>query len=144
MRLEALRPEVCYREDIRWAHAQPANCPPIPLEVQARLDEMEACHEARYNTLAERQARVVDAESDEELEPFAPHISNTLFPQWFKIPHVPPYDGTTDPYSHISTFNAVIRASNISHELRCMLFPTCLTGPAKSWFDKFRKYSIIS
>ena len=78
--LEAFRPEVRYREDIRREHAQPANCPPIPPEVQARLDEMEARHEARYNALAARQARAVDAESDEELEPFTPHISNTLFP----------------------------------------------------------------
>lgn len=86
----------------------------------------------------------MDAESDEELDPFAPHISNTIFPQGFKIPHIPPYDGTTDPYSHLNTFNTVMRASNVSHELRCMLFHTCLTRPAKSWFDKFRRHSIIS
>lgn len=37
-----------------------------------------------------------------------------------------------------------MRASNVSHELRCMLFPTCFIGLAKSWFDKLRRHSIIS
>lgn len=54
------------------------------------------------------------------------------------------YDGTTDPRSHLSTFNTVIQASNVGLELRCMLFPTTLTGQAKSWFDKFRGHSIAS
>ena len=85
----------------------------------------------------------MDTESDEELEPFTPHISNTLFPQGFKILHIPLYDGKTDPYSHLSMFNTVMRACNVSHELKCMMFLTCLTGPAKSWFDKFRRHSII-
>ena len=46
--------------------------------------------------------------------------------------------------SHISTFNVMMRASNVNSELRCMLFSTTLTGPAKSWFDKFRRHSITS
>ena len=52
-------------------------------------------------------------DSYEELEPFAPHISNTPFPPGFKIPHVTTYDRTTDPRSHLSTFNTVMRASNV-------------------------------
>ena len=64
--------------------------------------------------------------SDEELEPFAPHISNTLFPYGLKIPHVAPFDGNSDPYNHSSTFNTIMRASNVSNKLRCMLFPTGL------------------
>ena len=83
-------------------------------------------------------------DSDEELEPFAPHISNTPFPPGFKPPHVSSYDGTTDPGSHLSTFNTVMRATDADLELRCMLFPTSLTGLAKSWFNKFRRHSITS
>lgn len=82
--LEAFRRKVLYHEDIRQENAQPTNCPYIPPEVEVRLAEMEACHEARYNALATRQARAVDAKSDEELEPFAPNISNTLFPKGSK------------------------------------------------------------
>ena len=72
----------------------------------------------------------------------AQHISSMPFPNGFKIPQVAPYDGTTDPSSHLSTFNMVMRANNVGYELRCMLFPTTLTGLSKSWFEKFRRHSI--
>ena len=83
-------------------------------------------------------------ESDEEQEPFASHILSTPFPQGFKLPHVPSYDGTTDPGNHLSTFNIIMRASNVNHDLRCVLFPTSLTGPAKTWFDRFKRHYITS
>ena len=70
--LEAFRPDIRYREDNRREHAQPTHYLPIPPEVQARLDEMEARHEARYNTLYERRERAAEVDSDEELEPFHP------------------------------------------------------------------------
>ena len=100
--------------------------------------------EARYNTLYDRKVQAHGGDSDEELEPFAPYISNAQFPVGFKIPHVSPYDGTTDPRNHLRTFNTVIRASNVGLDLRCLLFLIILTDPAKSWFDKFRRHSIAS
>ena len=109
-----------------------------------------AAHDPRDAAIAEMQAqlrtvmaqqarggRVHAEDSDEELEPFARNISNTPFPHGFKIPHLSSYDGTTDPTSHLSMFNVMMRATNVNSELRCMLFPTTLTGPAKSPFDKF-------
>lgn len=96
------------------------------------------------NQAQARVGRVYADDSDEELEPFALHISNTPFPPGFKLPHLSSYDGTTDPGSHLSTFNVIKRASNVNTELSCMLFPTTLTGPTKRWFDKFRRHSITS
>lgn len=84
------------------------------------------------NQAQARVERVYADNSSEELKPFAPHISNTTFPPGIKLPHLTSYDFTTDPGSHLSTFNIVMRASNVNTELRCMLFPTTLTGPAKS------------
>ncbi|XP_062085433.1 uncharacterized protein LOC133791529 [Humulus lupulus] len=55
-----------------------------------------------------------------------------------------PYDGTTDPGSHISTFNIVMRVSNVGYKLICRLFSTTLTEPAKTRFDKFWKHLISS
>ena len=106
-----------------------------------------AAMQAQINALMAERAqggRVRAEDSDEELEPFAPFITSTPFPQGFKVPHLSTYDGTTDPTSHLSTFNVMMRASNVNSELRCMLFPTTLTRPAKSWFDKFRRHSITS
>ena len=107
-------------------------------QLKAQLRAVEA------NQAQARVGRVYADDSDEELEPFAPHISNTPFPPGSKLPYLTSYDGTTDLGSHLSTFNIVMRASNVNTELRCMLFLTTLTGPAKSWFDKFRRHSITS
>lgn len=52
------------------------------------------------------------------------------------------YDETTDPGSHLSTFNTVMRANNVGFELRYISFHVTLTGPTNSWFDKFRRHSI--
>ena len=97
-----------------------------------------------FRLLQNERGRSRDEDSDEELEPFAPHISNTHFRQGFQIPHVLPFEGKSDPYSHLSTFNTIMRASNVGYELRCMLFPASLTGPAKNWFEKYKRHSITS
>ena len=76
-----------------------------------------AAMQAQLNALMADRAhggRVRAEDSDEELEPFAPCITNTLFPSGFKVPHLSTYDGTTDPMSHISTFNVMMRASNVN------------------------------
>ena len=113
---------------------------PLADPVQERIDQLEKAFKLLKNE--QRNDRYED--SDEELEPFAPHISNTPFPQGFRIPHVPTFEGKTDPCSHLSTFNTIMRASNVGYELRCMLFPTSLAGPAKSWFEKYKRHSITS
>ena len=110
-------------------------------------DATMAAMQAQINALMADRAhggRVHTEDSDEEIEPFAPCITNTPFPPGFKVPHLSTYDGTTNPMSHISTFNVMMRASNVNSEIRCMLFPKTLTGPAKSWFDKFQRHSITS
>lgn len=113
---------------------------PVVDPIQERLNQLEA----ELGAVRENQGRARSEDSDEELEPFSPHILNTLFPSGFKIHNVSTYDGTTDRGSHLSTFNTVMRASNVGLKLRCMLFPTTLTGQTKSWFDKFRRHSIVS
>ena len=127
-------------------YAQAAPMAPVAAMVDPHHAAM-AAMQAQINALRAERAqggRVRAEDSDEELEPFAPCITSILFPPGFKVPHLSTYDGTTDPTSHLSTFNVMMRASNMNSELRCMLFPTTLTSPAKSWFDKFRRHSITS
>lgn len=120
--------------------AIPANDPYAAMIAQliAQVRAVEA------NQAQAQDGRPYADDSDEELEAFAPHISNIPFPLGFKLPHVSSYDGTTDHGNHLSTFNVVMKASNVNTELMCMLFPTSLTGSAKSWFDKFKRHSITS
>ena len=110
----------------------PANIPANDLMAAMYTQLVADVRELKDNQDQARAIRAYADDSDEEMEPLAPHISNTPFPHGFKLLHVPSYDGTTDPGNHLSTFNIVMRASNVNHELRCMLFPTSLTGPAKS------------
>ena len=89
-------------------HAQP----PVDL-VQERINQLERA----FKLLQDERNMDKAEDSDEELDPFAPHISNTPFPQGFRIPHVAPFDGNLDPYSHLSTFNTIMQASNVGYEL---------------------------
>uniref|UniRef100_A0A803QYV5 Retrotransposon gag domain-containing protein n=1 Tax=Cannabis sativa TaxID=3483 RepID=A0A803QYV5_CANSA len=69
---------------------------------------------------------------------------STPFPSGFKNPHVSSYDGTTDSVSHLNNFNTIMRASNVTNNLCCILFPTSLVGAASSCFNKFTHHSITS
>ncbi|XP_060974116.1 uncharacterized protein LOC115695310 [Cannabis sativa] len=46
------------------------------------------------------------------------------------------YDGSTDPGAHIIDFNKLMRTSQVSSDLKCMLFPMTLTRAAKTWSQK--------
>ena len=149
--VEAHQPDIRDRLNEQWEQARPLGYPPAMPIVPVANPMMDMYNQLaaevqalRANQEQARAGRAYAHDSDEELEPFAPHISNTPFPPGFKISHVAMYDGTTDPGSHLITFNTVLRASNVRLDLRCILFPTTLTGPAKSWFDKFRRHSITS
>ena len=109
---------------------------PVVDPMMERFNQLAAeLQNLRANQKRAQAGQAQAEDSDEELERFAPHISNTPFPHGFKIPHMTTYDGTTDPGSHLSTFNTIMRASNVGVELRWMLLPTTLIGTAKSWFE---------
>ena len=85
---------------------------PVDL-VQERINLLEEA----FRLLQEGKNKEKSYDFNNELEPISPHISNTLFPHGFKICHVTPYDGTTDPSSHMSTFNTVMRASIVTSQI---------------------------
>ena len=66
--------------------------------VQERIEQLEKA----FRLLKNERGNGRYEDFDEELEPFAPNISNTQFPQGFRIPHVPAFEGKTDPCSHLS------------------------------------------
>lgn len=152
--LESYQPDLQDRLNEQRDQARPLSYPPV-MPVMSIIPTNDPCI-ATYAQLAAqvqaiqanqeqgRAGRAYADDSDEEQEPFTPHILNTHFPQGLKLPHVPSYDGTTDPGNHLSTLNMIMRASNVNHDLRCMLFPTSLTDLDKRWFDKVRRHSITS
>ncbi|XP_060968381.1 uncharacterized protein LOC133035948 [Cannabis sativa] len=66
------------------------------------------------------------------------------FTQGFENPHVSSYDGTTDSVAHLNNFNTIMQASNVTNNLRCLLFPTSLVGAVSNYFNKFTHHSITS
>uniref|UniRef100_A0A803PK54 Retrotransposon gag domain-containing protein n=1 Tax=Cannabis sativa TaxID=3483 RepID=A0A803PK54_CANSA len=119
------------------ANQQPVD--PIQLRVIQLEDKFRKYQDGEYGKLP-------GYDSDEETEPFHPVILNSEFPRGFKNLHVLhlQYDGTTYLIAHLNNFNTTMRASNVSNNLRCILFPTSLTRAASSWFDKFTNHSITS
>ncbi|XP_060965268.1 uncharacterized protein LOC133034237 [Cannabis sativa] len=109
--------------------------------IQMRIGELE--DKFRRYQVGE-QGKQYGYDSDEELEPYHLNIMNTPFPWGFENPHVSSYDGTTDPISHLNNFNTIMRASNVTNNLCCILFPTCPVGVASSWFNKFTHHFITS
>ena len=65
---------------------------------------------------------------------FAPELLQYESPNLSKLPHVPRYDGTTDPDDHIDTYEWMMASLKIDERFQCTYFPVTLTGNAGTWF----------
>ena len=83
-------------------------------------------------------------DSGDEMELFAPNIAATAYPSGFRMPHLSKFNGDGDPSDHLGMFNTLMMAHNIGPELRCLIFPSTLTGPARQWFKQSKRQSISS
>ena len=54
----------------------------------------------------------------------------------FKMPSLDSYDGTCDPFDHITTFKTTMSLQGVSDEIMCRVFLTTLKGPVQVWFSK--------
>ena len=75
-------------------------------------------------------------DSGDELELFPPSIAAIVYSLGF--------NGDGDLSDHLGMFNTLMMAHNISPELRCLIFPSTLIGPARQWFKQCKKQSISS
>ena len=91
-----------------------------------RLAQME---ELMRKLLSEKEKDEYD--SGDEMELFAPSIVATAYPPSFRMPHLSKFNGDGDPSDHLGMFNTLMMAHNIGPELRCLIFPSTLTGPAR-------------
>ncbi|XP_050259029.1 uncharacterized protein LOC126704030 [Quercus robur] len=76
--------------------------------------------------------------------PFTASINGHPLPPKFKLPSLDSYDGTRDPFDHISTFKTTMHLQGVPNEIMCRAFPTTLKGPTRVWFGKIPPNSVSS
>ena len=67
---------------------------------------------------------------------FTTSINGHPLPSKFKLSSLDSYDGTRDPFDHITTFKTTMHLQGVPDEIMCRAFPTTLKGSARFWFRK--------
>jgi len=83
-----------------------------------------------------RRANPVDDLVHQLDSPFMASINSHPLPLKFKMPPLDLYDGTHDPFDHITTFKTMMHLQGVPDEIMCKTFPITLKGPARVWFSK--------
>ena len=58
--------------------------------------------------------------------PFTPQIMSEVVSSKFKMPHIDPYEGTTDPFDHLESFKALMLLQDATDSILCQAFPATL------------------
>ena len=83
-----------------------------------------------------RRVNLVDDLVHQTNSPFTTSINDHPLPPKFKMPSLDSYDGTRNPFDHITTFKTTMYLQGVSDEIMCKVFPTTLKGPTRVWFNK--------
>ncbi|XP_052626823.1 uncharacterized protein LOC128133427 [Lactuca sativa] len=66
--------------------------------------------------------------------PFVKELLDYEIPNTAKLPTLKTYNGTTDPDSHIDTYEWTMTSLKLNEKFWCTYFPTTLDGNADTWF----------
>jgi len=115
----------------------------VELKQQLEDRERELRHqmEARERELREQlellRNNVTEAETTRLMpkvfQPFSTEIQAVEIPRHFWEPTIDSYDGTSDPKSHVSTFQTQMFISRVDDALSCKIFAGTLKGVAHKW-----------
>ena len=72
------------------------------------------------------------------------HILSYEQPRGFVIPSFAMYDGSSNPYDHMTHFNQAMILNVGDDRLLCKVFRASLKGPTLAWFHKLPRRSINS
>ncbi|RZS26637.1 hypothetical protein BHM03_00059997 [Ensete ventricosum] len=98
-------------------------------QVNQRLDEVQ-----RDFVRSKEEVR----ETTKGGSPFAPEILDKPIPFSFRLPTLEPYDGSTDPTEHVTTYRAQMALYDTFDALMCRTFPTILREPARMWYSRIK------
>nr|KAJ0216070.1 hypothetical protein LSAT_V11C300135490 [Lactuca sativa] len=74
--------------------------------------------------------------------PFVKELLDYEIPNTAKLLTLKTYNGTTDPDSHIDTYEWTMTSLKLDERFWCMYFPTTLDGNADTWFKTLRSGNI--
>ncbi|XP_042751977.1 uncharacterized protein LOC122194804 [Lactuca sativa] len=74
--------------------------------------------------------------------PFVKELLDYEIPNAAKLPTLKTYNGTTDPNSHIDTYEWTMTLLKLDERFWCTYFPTTLDGNTDTWFKTLRPGSI--
>ena len=109
------------------------------IDLARRVDEMGR----QLETLRFKSTYPLDREFSID-PPFSPQIMNEVIPPKFKMPHIDPYGGTTDPFDHLESFKALMLLHGAIDGILCKAFPTTLRKVVRFWFAGLHPASIHS
>ncbi|KAJ4706617.1 Retrotransposon gag domain-containing protein [Melia azedarach] len=68
--------------------------------------------------------------------PLTDSVKNATLPGRFKMPQLDPYQGQSDLVAHVEIFQNLMLVQGVPDEIICKVFPTTLSGPARTWYKK--------
>ena len=75
---------------------------------------------------------------------FTALINDQPLPPKFKMSSLDSYDGTHDPFDHITTLKITMHLQGVPDEIMCRAFPTTLKRLTLVWFSKIPLNSVSS
>nr|XP_019702910.1 uncharacterized protein LOC109505143 [Elaeis guineensis] len=112
-----------------------------------RADDYERRFEEIDRRLAQLQVDGQKSSNDVDFQtaqPLSRLVLDEPIPSRFKIPHVEPYDGSTDPVDHLESYKALMTIQVATDTLFCIGFPATLRKAARAWYSGLRSGSIHS
>ena len=78
------------------------------------------------------------------IQPLSRLILDEPISSRFKMPHVEPYDGSTDPVDYLKSYKALMTIQGATDVLLCIGFPATLRKAARAWYSDLCSGSIHS
>ena len=97
--------------------------------LKEEMDQMKKVIEEMKENM--RRANPIEDLVHKTDSPFTASINGYPLSSKFKLPSLDSYDGTRDPFDHITNFKTTIHLQGVPDEIMYRAFPTTLKGSAR-------------
>ncbi|CAJ2644717.1 unnamed protein product [Trifolium pratense] len=111
------------------------------LQTQIAAIEAERTHEKEKAKMISEEE---EGESIMDVQPLAQHLWDTQITEAIKVPHLPTFDGKTDPREHLVAIGTQTAIINAPEHLKCKLLAGTFKDVALRWYMNLPRNSIES